>query len=92
MAKSGKKLSKSRNSTNFDTIKDRSKFLISNAKTAFNYLWLTFIKALILQYFYLEYNILIETDALGYAIDRILNQLTFGINLNRIVTKTNLGQ
>ena len=35
LAKSGKKLSKSGNSTNFDIIKNRSKFLTSNAITAF---------------------------------------------------------
>ena len=37
-AKSGKKLSKSRNLTNFDVTKDGPKFLTPNARTAFNYL------------------------------------------------------
>ena len=47
-AKSGKKLSKSGNSTNFDATEDRPKFLTPNARTAFNRLWLAFTKALIL--------------------------------------------
>ena len=35
-AKSGKKLSKSENSNNFDTIEARLKFSTPNARTAFN--------------------------------------------------------
>ena len=31
-----------------------------------------------------------ETDTLGYAIDGILSQLTFGTNSNGVVTKTDL--
>ena len=34
----GKKLSKSRNSTNFNATKDRPKFLTFDARIAFNYL------------------------------------------------------
>ena len=48
LAKLGKKLSKNGNSTNFDVTETRPKFLTFNAKTAFNYLQLAFIKAPIL--------------------------------------------
>ena len=47
-AKSEKKLSKSGNLTNFNAMKDKPKFLIPNATTAFNRLWLAFTKAPIL--------------------------------------------
>ena len=49
-------------------------FLTPNAKKALNYLWLAFIKALILQHFDLESHILIETNASSYAIDIVLSQ------------------
>ena len=65
---------------------EKSNFLTSNAKKAFNHLWLAFIKAPILQYFDLESHIRIETDALSYAIDRILSQL----NLDSDVPPNNL--
>ena len=48
LAKSGKKLSKSGNSTNFDATEDGPKFLPPDAKTAFNRLWLAFTEAPIL--------------------------------------------
>ena len=48
-------------------------FLIFNAKKTFNYLRLVSITALILQYLDLEIYIKIKTNALGYAIDRVLN-------------------
>ena len=48
LAKSRKKLSKSGNSTYFNTIKTGPKFLTSDARTAFNCLWLAFIEAPIL--------------------------------------------
>ena len=48
LAKSGKKLSKSGNSTNFDAMEARPKFLTPNAKITFNYLRLAFIKVPIL--------------------------------------------
>ena len=57
LAKSGKKLSKSENSTNFNVIKAELKFLIPNAKTVFNCLRLAFIEAPILQHFYPKYHI-----------------------------------
>ena len=50
-----------------------SNFLTPNAKKAFNYLQLAFIKASILRHFDLESHIQIETDALGYAISRVLS-------------------
>ena len=50
-------MSKSGNLPNFIIKKAKSSFLISNAKTAFNFLWLTFIKALILLYFDPKYYI-----------------------------------
>ena len=40
-----KKLSKSRNSLKFIVKKGKSSFLTFNTRTAFNYLWLAFIKA-----------------------------------------------
>ena len=73
LVKSGKKLSQSRNSLNFDIIKAGSRFLIPNTKIIFNYSWLTFIKALILWYLDPKFYILIETNALGYGIDGLLN-------------------
>ena len=49
-------------------VMEEPNFLTPNAKKAFNYLWLAFIKAPIFQHFDLESHILIETDVLGYAI------------------------
>ena len=66
---------KSRNLTcvpNIGAIK-KLKFLIPNAKMAFNNLWLAFIKASIFQYFDLEHHIWIETDISKYAIDKVLS-------------------
>ena len=48
LAKSGKKSSKSGNSTNFDAMKDRPKFLTPDARTTFNRLRLAFTEAPIL--------------------------------------------
>ena len=90
LAKSGKKLLKSRNLTNSDATEDGPKFLTSNARTAFNCLRLTFTKALILWHFYPECHIWIETNVLGYAIGEVLSQLTSGTNPNWVVTKTDL--
>ena len=87
-----KKLLKSRNSPNFNITKVELSFLTPNARMAFNQLWLAFIKALILSYFNLKYHIWIETNALGYAICRVLSQLTFEISPNKVVIKTDLGQ
>ena len=91
-AKSGEKSLKSRNSTNFNTIEAGPKFLTPDARIAFNHLWLAFTEAPILRYFDSECHIWIETDELGYAIGRVLNQLISGINPNGVVTKTDFGQ
>ena len=92
LAKSRKKLSKSGNSTNFDTIEDGPKFLTSNARAAFNRLWLAFTKAPILRHFDPECHIWIETDISGYAIDGVLSQLASDTRPDGVVTKINLGQ
>ena len=57
LAKSGKKLSKSGNSTNSNATEDGLKFLTPNARAAFNCLRLAFIEAPILWYFDLECHI-----------------------------------
>ena len=54
--------------------------LTSDAKKAFNYLGLTFIKAPILRHFDPKSHIQIETNALGYAIAGVLSQLNFDSN------------
>ena len=92
LAKSGKKLSKNGNSTNFDATEDGPKFLTPNARVAFNRLRLAFTEASILWHFDSECHIWIETNTLGYAISGVLSQLTSGTNPDRIVTKANLGQ
>ena len=92
MAKSGKKLSKSRISPNFNAKKIGLSFLNSKARTTFNFLWLAFTKAPILQHFDSECHIWIKINVLGYAIGRLLNQLTFGISPNGVVIKDDLGQ
>ena len=91
-AKSRKKLSETRNSPNFDAKNNELSFLTPEARAAFNCLWLTFIKALILQHFNLECFIWIMTDTLGYAINDMLSQLAFETRSDGVVTKTDLGQ
>ena len=48
LAKSEKKLLNNKNLSNFSAMKTKLKFPIPNTKTAYNHLWLAFIKALIL--------------------------------------------
>ena len=91
LAKSGKKLLKSGNLPNFDTNKNKPSFLAFDAKMAFNYLRLTFIKARIFWHFDPKCHIWIETNALRYAISDVLNQLTFKTKPDEVVTKTDLG-
>ena len=55
--KSGKRLSKSENSTNYNAIEDGPRFLTLDAKTAFNRLRLAFTKAPILWHFDSECHI-----------------------------------
>ena len=75
----GKKLAKSKkplksgNSPNFDAKKADPSFLTSEARSAFNRSWLAFTKAPILWHFDPKCHILIETDALGYAIGSVLS-------------------
>ena len=52
-------------------------FLTSGTKKAFNQLRKVLTKAMIFQYFDLEYYIWIETNALGYTIDRSLKSADF---------------
>ena len=51
-------------------------FFTANARKAFTELKQAFVKAPIRNYFDLERHIRIETDAFGYAIGKIFNQLT----------------
>lgn len=69
---SGDKISKM---TKSKSISSRLVFLTLEARLAFNQLRQTFIKALILQYFDVECYIWIETNAFGYTISSVLNQL-----------------
>ena len=66
---------KSRKLTHMPNIKatEEPNFLTFNAKKAFNYLWLAFIKAPIFRHFDLESYIQIETNELSYAIDEVLS-------------------
>ena len=91
-AKSGKNSSKSGNSPNFGATESGPSFLTSEARSAFNRLWLAFTKAPILRHFDPECHIWIETDALGYAIGGVLSQLASGTSPDGVVTKTDLGQ
>ena len=79
-----KKSKKSTHVPNIGAIAERN-FLTLNAKKAFNYLWLAFIKAPILQHFNLKSHIQIQTNASSYIIGRVLSQL----NLNSDVLLNN---
>ena len=59
-----------------------SDFLTLGARLTFIKLRQIFFKASILHHFDLEYHILVETDAFGYAIGGVLSQLTLD-NLSR---------
>ena len=86
-----KKPSKSKNSSNFNATEAGPSLLTPNARTAFNRLWLAFIKALILCYFDPDCHIWIKTNISGYAISEMLSQLTSKTSLDGVVTKVNLG-
>ena len=73
-------------------MEDVPKFLTPDARTAFNRLRLTFTEAPILQHFDPKCHIRIETDALGYAINGVLSELSSRTNPNRVVTKTDMCQ
>ena len=68
-------------------------FLTSDAKKTFNHLRLAFIKALILQHFDPECHIWIETNALGYVIDRVFSQLNLNFDApTHNLNKSDFGQ
>ena len=91
-AKSGKNLSKSRNSPNSDTIESGPSFLTLEARSTFNRLRLTFTIAPIFWHFDPKCHIGIETDTLGYAIGGLLSQLASGTSPDGVVTKVDLSQ
>ena len=72
--KNGQKTSKSKNLSKFK--KTKSDFLIFRIKMTFTKLRQAFIKASIFYYFDLERHIQIEMDTSGYAIGKVLSQLT----------------
>ena len=88
--KKSKKLSKIRNSPNFDAIKAGPNLLTFEAKTAFNYLRLAFTEASILWHFDPKCHIWIETDASGYTIGEVLSYISSRTSPNRVVTKADL--
>lgn len=53
----------------------KQSFLTFRTRLVFAKLGQTFIELLILYYFDLEYDVLVETNALSYAISKIFNQL-----------------
>ncbi len=76
--------------TNSTKVNFRTDFLTSRAKKAFIYLQKPFIKALILHHFDMEYYFLIETNALGYAIGKVLSRITLDQCFSNHVTYKNL--
>ena len=87
-----KKPLKSRNLPNFNAKEVGPNFLISDVREAYNCLWLSFIKVLILWYNNPEFYIWIKTKTSGYAIEEMRSQLTSGTNFDLIITKANLSQ
>ncbi len=79
-------------------------FLIFKAKKTFIHLQKAFIETPIFEHFDPKYHIRIETDTLGYAIDRILSQIILDHldqlssryvtykNLELISSKSEIGQ
>ena len=72
-AKLRKKLLKNLNLPNFNKEKNSLNFLISKIKTAFNYLWLSFIETLNFWHFDPEYHIWIKIDISSYIIEKMLS-------------------
>ena len=64
-------------------------FLTTGAKKAFINLQKTFTKTLILRHFDPDRHIRMETNALGYAISRVLSQMTLGQHFSNYVTHKN---
>ena len=90
--KKSKKPPKSGNLPNFDAKNSRPSFLTPKARSAFNSLWLAFIKAPIIWHFDPKCHIWIKTDVSSYAIDNVLSSLASWTSLDRVVTKADLGQ
>lgn len=61
-------------------------FFIPKVQIAFIQLLKAFIKASIFYYFDLKRYIQIDTNASGYAIDRVLNQITLNLLSSYLVT------
>lgn len=61
-------------------------FLIFGFKKTFIYIQKAYTKAAILRYFDSECNIYIKTDALGYAIGKVLSQITLEQHFSNYVT------
>ena len=72
--------------------KAKTGFFTPKARLAFTQLRQAFVKAPILYHFDLKSQIRIKTDALGYAIGGILNQLSSRIRPDGVITEDNLGQ
>ena len=68
-----KKPSKSGNLPNFNAKDSGPSFLIPKVRSAFNCLRLAFTEVPIIWHFDMECHIQIETHALGYAINNVLN-------------------
>ena len=81
----GKKVQKTSKFKNLSKSKKSSKskktvgsdFLTPGARLVFTKLRQVFVEALILYYFNLKHHIRVEMDISGYAISRVLNQLTW---------------
>ena len=92
---SNEKSSKLRKLSGNSGATEEPKFLTSDAREVFNLLWQAFTKAPILRHFDLERYIRIETNASGYTIGRVLNQLILDYLTSDsapISTKSDFGQ
>ena len=69
---------------------EECKFLTSDAREAFNRMRQAFIEAPILRHFDPECHIRIETNASGYTIERVLNQLTSNLVISDGTTESNV--
>ncbi len=95
LAKSKKsKLTKSKKSDlpkiNFVRVNSGTDYFTLKAKKAFIYLWKAFIETLILRHFDPERYIQIEIDVPGYAIGRVLSQITSDQHSSNHVTNKDL--
>ena len=74
------------------TEKTETGFLTPKARLAFIQLRQAFVEAPILHHYDPESHIWIKTDASGYAIGGVLNQLSSETRPDRVVTKANMSQ